>query len=564
MRAEALGLSTKTSQIFDWLTASHTRALAVLALYSALCFLPGFLTLPPVDRDESRFAQASKQMLETGDYVDIRFREAARHKKPAGIYWLQAGAVRAAEAFGVPEARVSISVYRLPSLAGAIGTVLLTYWAALAFVSRRYALIAGLLMASSLLLGVEARLAKTDAMLTLTAVAAMGALARAYFAGMEIRGRPRTNGWLNAGVFWFAISGAILLKGPVVPFFVALAITALAIIGRSLNIVRQLKPVTGLLLTLALVLPWFIAVMGRSGGEFIQASVGQDLIGKLFTGQESHGAWPGYYWLLFWVMFWPAAPLAAMAADFAWSERWQPQVRFLIAWILPSWLVLEAVATKLPHYVLPLYPAIAILIAFSLEKRAELSRMAQAVLFLWPAMAALLGGVALFVAYRYGGQVTLDLCVLAALSFALALAAFLLFRNGMRERALAAILFSSFVTALTLYYAVPKASNLFLSPRIVAEANKICSGPQIASSGYNEPSLVFLGGTGVKFLRPAAAAEFLREPGCRVAAVSSLELAAFREAARGLELNEPVIVRGFNYSNGRAVELHVFGRGGAR
>ena len=107
-------------------------------------------------------------MVESGDYVDIRFQDEVRYKKPVGIYWLQAAAVKAGEALGVPQARTTIWLYRMPSLLGAIGAVLLTYWAALAFVARRAALLAALMMASSILLGVEARLAKTDAMLLLT------------------------------------------------------------------------------------------------------------------------------------------------------------------------------------------------------------------------------------------------------------------------------------------------------------------------------------------------------------------------------------------------------------
>jgi 4-amino-4-deoxy-L-arabinose transferase-like glycosyltransferase len=150
----------------------------LLLLFSLLAFLPGFFQIPPVDRDEARFAQATKQMLETGEYVDIRFQNEVRYKKPVGIYWLQAAAVKAGEVLGVARPRATIWLYRLPSLFGAIGAVLLTYWAALAFVSRRGGLLAALMMASSVLLGVEARLAKTDAMLLLTSVAAMGALAR--------------------------------------------------------------------------------------------------------------------------------------------------------------------------------------------------------------------------------------------------------------------------------------------------------------------------------------------------------------------------------------------------
>ena len=104
-------------------TASHARAIAVLVLISLISFLPGFFNIPPVDRDEARFAQATKQMIESGDYIDIRFQDEVRYKKPVGIYWLQAGVVRAAEAVGIRDARSTIWLYRVPSLLGAIGAV---------------------------------------------------------------------------------------------------------------------------------------------------------------------------------------------------------------------------------------------------------------------------------------------------------------------------------------------------------------------------------------------------------------------------------------------------------
>src|SRR5438309_10281887 len=96
------------------------------ALLAALCFalyLPGIAAIPPLDRDEARFAQASRQMLETGDFLRIRFQDEARNKKPAGIYWLQVAAVAA---FSTP-ASAAIWPYRLPSLLGAMAAVLLTF-----------------------------------------------------------------------------------------------------------------------------------------------------------------------------------------------------------------------------------------------------------------------------------------------------------------------------------------------------------------------------------------------------------------------------------------------------
>src|SRR5262249_13146766 len=97
-------------------SASHGRAAALLVLVCLVAFLPGFFTIPPVDRDEARFAQATKQMLETGNFVDIHFQDETRYKKPVGIYWLQAGVVRIGEALGPPRAHTRIWLYRFPSL----------------------------------------------------------------------------------------------------------------------------------------------------------------------------------------------------------------------------------------------------------------------------------------------------------------------------------------------------------------------------------------------------------------------------------------------------------------
>src|SRR6201993_5283790 len=112
-------------QMIDFVTASHARAVAFLLLCGALFFLPGFFNIAPVDRDEARFAQATRQMVETGDFVDIRFQDEVRYKKPVGIYWMQAAAVETATVLGLPKAQLRIWVYRIPSLLGAGGAALL-------------------------------------------------------------------------------------------------------------------------------------------------------------------------------------------------------------------------------------------------------------------------------------------------------------------------------------------------------------------------------------------------------------------------------------------------------
>src|SRR5436309_2506943 len=248
----------------DFVAGSHVRAVAFLILCALVLFLPGFFNIPAIDRDEARFAQATKQMVETGDFVDIRFQDEVRYKKPVGIYWLQSAVVETAATLGLPRAQLRIWLYRVPSLIGAIGAVLLTYWTALAFVTRQGAALAALMICSCVLLGGEARLAKTDAMLLLTVVAAMGAMARVYLSWQ--RGEdPVHPSWSAPAIFWTALAGGILLKGLLILMFVGLTILALAILDRSAAWLRRLRPAWGLMWTLVLVLPWFVAIFWRAG-----------------------------------------------------------------------------------------------------------------------------------------------------------------------------------------------------------------------------------------------------------------------------------------------------------
>src|SRR5262249_19233322 len=229
--------------VFDYAAALDRRAAVALILVCLFGFLPGIFQIPPVDRDEAYFAQATKQMIETGDYVDIRYQDDVRYRKPVGIYWLQAGVVNTASALGLANARTTIWLYRMPSLFGAIGAVLLTYWCALAFVSRRGALLAALMMMSSAILGIEARLAKTDAVLLFTVVAAMAVLGRVYLAPRRGDAQP---GLGQLTIFWSALAVGILIKGPMILMVVGLAALTLVILDRSARWLLALRPLPGL------------------------------------------------------------------------------------------------------------------------------------------------------------------------------------------------------------------------------------------------------------------------------------------------------------------------------
>ena len=548
-------------RLLGFVEASHGRCVLVLLLLSLACFLPGFVSLHPMDRDEPRFAQASKQMVETGDYVDIRFQGEPRYKKPIGIHWLQAATVRAAEALGVPEARTTIALYRVPSLLGALGAVLLTYWAALAFTGRREAFLAAALMGASLILSVEARLAKTDATLLACSVAAMGALARIWLARDAARQPAAT-----LAIFWVAVAVGVLIKGPMILMFTGLAAGTLAIRERSARWLAALRPWLGLALVLLAVLPWFGAIAWRSGGEFYRLAVGDDMLGKVATGQQNHGAPPGFYLVAFFATFWPGAILASASTPFAWRFRGEDRVAFLLAWVVPSWIVFEAVPTKLPHYVMPLYPALAILAVLAIARGfvGPDRRGAKLGFGALPLVSIGLAGVVGGAAWFYDGAIPMPALLLMAAAVALGLAAWLVFLRGEVTRAvLVGIAGAVVMNAAVFGLAQPVLQSLKLSPRLASLVRTApCPDPAVATLGYREPSLVFLAGTGLDLVeKPAEAAAFLRGPGCRVAIVDDRFTSDLRDAlltAGETHLQLLGRVRGFNINGGRRVDIGVY------
>lgn len=541
----------------DVLSLSHARAVAALLALCLVMFLPGQISLQPMDRDEPRFAQASKQMLESGDLVDIRFQGEARHKKPVGIYWAQAAAVAAGEALGVPQARTQIALYRIPSLIGAAASVLLAYWAALAFLPRRGALLAGALYGACLMLAAEAHLAKTDALLAACATASLGALARTWLAARDGRTRP---GPVFAA-FWLGLALGILVKGPMVPLFVALPALILSVRARSGRWLLALRPLPGLALTLLLVAPWFAAIAWKSGGAFYSEAVGHDMLGKVGGAAERHWGPPGAYALAFFATFWPGAAFAAMSLPFAWRARREPAIAFLIAAVLPAWLIFEAVPTKLPHYVLPLMPWLAILTALALARGALDPRLrgARLTALLVPAIPVALTVGLCLAGWRLDSHtIPWPALPLLAAACAVAALAWMAFAHGSAERALVlAVLASALLGPAVLGVAQRSLPALKVSPRLAALRDAMpCADPRVASLGYREPSLVFLIGTGLA-LPPdgPAARQFLEGGGCRLLFVEARDRDDFNAAwpvGRGV-LAPLAEVEGFNLNTGRRI-----------
>ena len=543
-----------------WLAGA--RPYGLLIALCLLLYLPGIAAIPPLDRDEARFAQATRQMLETGDFLRIRFQDEARNKKPAGIYWLQAASV---SLFSAPES-TAIWPYRLPSLLGATLAVLLTFGFGARLLhsgsdlptGRRIAFFAAVLLAASLGLMTEAHIAKTDAVLLAAIVAGQGALGLAY---LRARAGEPVAGWI-AAVFWIAQAAAILLKGPAGPMLAVVTAAALSIADRDLRWLRGLRPVAGLVFVAAVLTPWVIAIERATEGRFLADALGQDLLMKLIGAQESHGAPPFAYLLLSVLTFWPGSLLLVPALVRGWRRLDMPAERFLIAWLVPAWALLELVPTKLPHYVLPLYPALAMLTAAALidgmahggwARRADI-----AVKALWAIVTLGLAAALVFLPLRFGGP--LAPAIIGAVLL-IGLAAAVLYRHSRAAVGIAALAALAVVFIAVAGSAVlPGLERLWLSRAAASlvAAHPRQAGTPLVSIGYSEPSLVFLVGTDIRLTTPRGGAEALAGGG--EALVSNREEAVFRQAlsARGLIAQALGSAPGFNYSNGQRVVLTLY------
>ena len=549
---------------------AHSRwAVWALLALSLLMFVPGIASLPVTDRDEARYAQASRQMVESGDYVHIRFQDEARNKKPVGAYWLQATAARIVDRV----ASGAIWPYRLPSLIGAIAAVLLLFALARPAFGPSTAFLAAGLLAASVLAASEARLAKTDALLLATAVAAQLALVRIYLARVNASS-PSVG---LALTFWIAQGLAILIKGPVVPFVSLLTVAALALSDRRTRWLRSLGAPWGIPLALLIAAPWFVALsLGGAGaaGDFVRESIGNDLIPKLLGGQERHGGWPGTYLLLSPLTFWPGSLLLLPALIVAWRERARPEVRALLAWLVPAWIAMELIPTKLPHYVLPLYPALALLVArAAVDRVSELGAILGRVvgrlwLGFWIALGFALAalGIAAVLALHDGGAIIAAIALFVA-GVTLAIVAAVLAR---RERFIAALGFAVALAvpfhALLFAGVAPRLDSLWLSRAAAAMVADHAGAERstVASAGYSEPSLVFMLGTGTLLTDGKGAAAALADGRATRAVVERRQDTAFRaEASRlGIAPKDLASVTGLNYSRGQATTLRLYGASG--
>jgi 4-amino-4-deoxy-L-arabinose transferase-like glycosyltransferase len=532
------------------------RGPLLAALVALLAGLPALMLLPPLDRDESRYAQATSQMLETGDYVDIRFQDDPRWKKPVGIYWMQAAAVAVTSSVDNRD----IAPYRIPSILGAMLAAAACAWAGAAMFGQRAGFLAGAMLGATFLLSTEAGIAKTDAMLCGSVTLAMAGLARIYLASRagEVPIRP------HKLMFWLGLGLSILIKGPIGLIVVAPAMIALSVWDRDASWIKRLGWGWGLPLVALIVGPWAIAITIATDGGFWTEAIAGDLAPKVVGGDEGHGVPPGLYLLIAPLLFFPATLLLPAALSTGWHRRTEPAIRFLICWLVPAWLIFELTPTKLAHYTLPTFGALALLAAAALTRPVgKLSRLAGAGLSI--AAGALLAVASVWLLTEYGrstaqtwATITIVFAILAGL-----IGAFLLLHRAAMTAVIASIALgvvahgalAGTLRQLRPLSVAPQLEKVLLAANLHPRQGR--AGP-IAVTGFHEPSLVFLTGRNTELTDGTGAARALAEG--RPVIVEARDADAFREAAAELGVTGRVVgtVNGHNYSKGDDVSLTVY------
>lgn len=564
-----MALPAQTS-LFDQF-ARGWRAYVLVALIALTASLLGAARVPVMDGDEARFVQATRQMVETGDYVRIRLQDEERNRKPVGIHWLQAASVTVFEPL---TGRLNtIWPYRLPSALGVMLAALATLWGGTGLVGRQQAVIGAALLGAGMLVSFEGMTAKTDAMLLGLTTLAMATLARLRM--LEPTLRPRQAKQLSV-LFWAALGCGVMIKGPLTPMVVALTLVTLAIWERRAAWMKPLLFWPGPLLALAIVAPWSIAISLDTGGRFFRDMFGGDIFPKITTGAEGHFALPGFHTFLLPFLIFPATyalPAAGRVALDALraprDDAEQAPIRFLIAWIAPTLLFFELAATKLPHYAAPVYPAITLLCGAGIVAmrgfRWRSAHPAGVVLFAVSGvvLVALMAISATFMPGDFAADFRRAVAT-ALIGVGVVAAGFtaLMMVRRPEARAVALVLCALALSFSLRERLLPEARTLFVSNEVVAALTRARLTPHedrpLWSVGYDEPSLVFLTRTSINLATSETAGASADIGDAAVVEVRARQALDAELAKRSLAFApaEPP-VRGYAIGRGEPVALFV-------
>ena len=494
--------------------ALEALGIAILAL---VLNLAGNGRISLWDRDEPRYAECTREMRATGDYMHPKFNAEPRYQKPVLIYWLMllGTAIGGDNPFG---ARL------VSSLAGAATCVLLWGFASRAF-GRSIGRMAALILATAPIVVVNSKLATTDATLALFFIMCQIAL-------WKLSKAPSV---IAVIVFWTSLALATLTKGPVIPAMVAASGVVSWAMGGPTSCWKRLNWRWGPALFVVIAAPWFVAIAWITQGAFFREAVGAQVIHRVTTGMEQHGGFPGYYPATTLLTFYPWSALLPAALLAGWLKRkTDPTLGFLLGWAIGPLILLECVKTKLVHYYLPAYPACALLIAWTLDRIAK----ADVSLRRWPmgrlAMGLLAGTGLTLTVLSLGGAMVLPwslkwpCLMLSVILGGGTLFATEAYHKGRIERGTLGLATTWAATLLLVGAWLLPAVEPYRFPQKVARAIASLADQEHATpvlASFKEPSMIYEIGRPVAILREASTfRDILRTGGVAVSALTDVEM----------------------------------------
>jgi 4-amino-4-deoxy-L-arabinose transferase-like glycosyltransferase len=335
--------------------AGHYCLLIVLSAVLDLVNLGG----PSLwDVDESHNAEAAREMLVSGNWIVPTFNFQLRSDKPALLYWLQIGAYRL---FGVNEFAA-----RFPSALASMGTVLVTYELGRRLFGPATGLIAGVVLASTAMFCAAAHFANPDALLLVFTTLTLLVFWHSFMRG--------TRSWFVGAAITTGL--AVLAKGPVGIVLPMGVIVLFLLWVRKPNLLCHRRLLTGCLVFAAVALPWYAWVGAETKWVFLREFLFVHNAARFRATMEGHGG-PAFYYLICVALGF--APWSIFFGPALWCSWPKPgrrlgflnlatEYRFLWCWIIVYVVFFTASATKLPNYVLPIYPPLALITAHFLNR----------------------------------------------------------------------------------------------------------------------------------------------------------------------------------------------------
>jgi 4-amino-4-deoxy-L-arabinose transferase-like glycosyltransferase len=478
--------------------------LASLLAAALLMYLIGDQHTELWDRDEPRYAQCSRQMLQTGNWIVPMYLDHWRTAKPPLIYWCQASAM---EILG--DTRFAA---RLPSALAvlcATGLLAFTVWRG---IGSQRAIWSAFIFSTSAVSIAAAKFCLTDAVMMLFVL--IGQICLLILWRTQNRKAP----WWAAPLLWISVALAGLTKGPQtvgMHLMTLLVLAALEVGARWRNAAawrdaiawwKRTNPLIGVPLLIVIVCPWLALIHERAPGFLSQLLNAARAHAE--SGTEGHGGYPGTYLLQILGTFYPWSLLLPAAIGLAARHRRLWPIRFALAATIGPWLLMEMVKTKLPFYILPIFPSLSFLTADALVRGlrrsvADFSNAPfRAGVVLWAILTIALGASPWIFVHYFTALPLAAMAAFSIVALALAAAATTSFFAGRLATAAVTMGVGIMALAVVLYgWLLPTFTPLRISDEASGDLRAAgADGPdqRVIMIDYKEPSLAFDQGGGAR------------------------------------------------------------------